>query len=122
MLISFQVMMNTEMNMLADKKSYWLKMIEEQEDSGLSQTAFCKEKNLKTHQFYYYLRLLKNENVSEVGIKNKVVPIQIKPVATTSINLSKEIRLILQNDVQCILPIGIPIEQIEQLLKVILSC
>ncbi len=110
------------MNNLAAKRAYWFNMIKEQETSELSQADFCKEKNLKIHQFHYYLKLLKNESFSHEEIKNKVVPIQIKSVQNNSTKELKEIRVLLQNGMQCVLPNDMKIEQIGQLVKVLLSC
>ncbi|MBA3723255.1 MAG: hypothetical protein H0W88_12755 [Parachlamydiaceae bacterium] len=110
------------MNNLADKRAYWFNMIKEQETSEISQAAFCKEKSLKIHQFHYYLKLLKNESISQEEIKNKVVPIQIKSTQNNSIKEFNEIRVLLQNGIQCVLPSDMDAEQIGQVVKALLSC
>lgn len=38
----------------SENRDQWKKIIQEQQNSGLTTTAFCLEKNIKPHQFTYF--------------------------------------------------------------------
>ena len=44
---------------LKQKRKYWRVIIDEFEQSGLSQTQFAKEKGLNNHQISYWLKKFK---------------------------------------------------------------
>ncbi len=59
--------------MREDRRAYWSKLIAEQEASGASIRAFCKQKNLRDHSFYLWRRRLrKKEAVRFVELKTVV--------------------------------------------------
>jgi len=105
------------------QKDKWRTLIEEQEKSGLSVSTFCKEHNLKLAQMYCYRHKLKKCNsVAKVTIAKKLVPIKIKSTPPVAAVLSGELRLILSNGIQCVLPSHTSMTQIKQLVEVLLSC
>jgi hypothetical protein len=104
------------------QKDRWRALIEEQEESGLSVSTFCKERNLKLSQMYCYRHTLKkHDSGDKATISKKLVPIKIKQ-EHNAVMLSGELRLILNNGIQCVLPSHMEINQIKQLVEVLLSC
>ena len=56
---------------LEQKRSYWKQHIDSWQETGLTQTEYCRQHNLKHHQLVYWKkRFLKTEkNVSFVSVK-----------------------------------------------------
>jgi hypothetical protein len=56
---------------LEQKRSYWKQHIERWQETGLTQTEYCRQHNLKHHQLIYWKkRFLKTEtDVSFVSVK-----------------------------------------------------
>lgn len=94
----------------------WKSLIEEQEESGLSQSEFCRRNQLVASQFGYYRSLFKTSRPIE---KLEFQPIQFKVNEET---LGMEIKALLPNGLQFIFPSHIAVKQIKQLLEVMLSC
>lgn len=91
----------------------WQKIIEEQEASGLSQTQFCKERNISSAQLGYYRSVLKPKRAPE----GSFTPISIKqPLA------SKDVRVLLPNGFQCTFPSDLSASSIKELMKALLLC
>jgi len=105
---------NTEQQ---ERHGKWKALIEEQEESGLSQINFCKQKNVSSAQLGYYRSILKpklpNENVS-IG--------SFSPVKINQQTSEKEIRLTLPNGFQCLFPATIDPAYLKKLIEVFLSC
>ncbi len=122
MLITIPHSRKGKMNGSILQKDKWCALIEEQEKSDLSVSAFCKERNLKLAQMYCYRHKLKKRNSAvKTTISKKLVPIKIKQ-KHDAVMLSGELRLILNNGIQCVLPSHMEINQIKQLVEVLLSC
>ena len=101
---------------IEEKKSRyakWQAIINEQEASGLSQTQFCKERNISSAQFVYYRSEFKPKQIAAASFS----PVTIKQVSPI-----KEIRLTLPNGFQCIFPSDLSTLQIKELVMVLLSC
>lgn len=107
-------MTNTDPN---QKYAYWKKLVEEQQDSGLSQKEFCKQRDLVLSQFVYYRCQLKAVSSSEES-GFKPVKVSTKECSASS----GDIKLMLPNGFQCIFPCLIEPQQIKRLIEVLLSC
>ena len=102
------------------QKDKWFALIEEQERSGLSVSAFCKERHLKLSHMHHYRHLLKKqkEAIADKSAE-KLVPIKIntKPIAAVG-----EIHLILSNGIHCIVPGKIDPNQLKAFVEVLMTC
>jgi len=49
------------------KSQHWQAIIEQWRDSGLTQTQFCTEQDIKLHNFYYWLKKQRLENEPDFG-------------------------------------------------------
>jgi hypothetical protein len=71
----------------------------------------------------YYRQQFKKQKLSSFNkLQQKIVPIQLKTSADNNITPFNEIKLVLQNGLQCILPSTMDITTVGQLLKVLQSC
>jgi len=75
-------------------------IIKEWEQSGESQTTFCKNKNLSFHIFYYWLRLYKDQS-RHAATRKAFIPVTIPVNEMTS---SNEIEIHYPNGVRIVLP------------------
>jgi len=99
--------------------SEWRNLIEEQEKSGMNQESFCKTKGVSVAKLQYYR---KKTQVPQVQPRQKFTEIKLTPAAPKPPLVSKEIRLILQNGIQCFLPADIDIKQAKAWVEALLSC
>jgi len=99
--------------------SEWRSLINEQEKSGMNQEAFCKMKGVSVAKLQYYRKKTRataaqpRKKFSEIKLINTI----LKPPLS-----QKEIRLILQNGIQCFLPSDIDAQRVKSLIGVLLSC
>ncbi len=100
-----------------ERHAKWKILIEEQEKSGLSQTNFCKQKNLSSAQLGYYRSILKPKLPNEKISIGSFTPIKINQQT-----LEKDIRLNLPNGFQCSFPSTIDPAYLKKLIEVMLSC
>ncbi len=106
------------MNERALNREKWQKLIEEQEKSGLTQAEFCQQRNIVLSQFVYYRGITKGKSKSPPE-SNPLMPIKIsKPLS----KISSEIKLVLPNGLQCMVPSEIDITQIKLLVEALLRC
>jgi hypothetical protein len=91
----------------------WQELIKDQVASGLSQTQFCKERNISSAKLGYYRSVLKS-NQSQMG---SFTPVTIKQPPD-----SKDIRITLPNGFQCIFPSDLSASQAKEWIMVLLSC
>ncbi len=103
-------MNNDEQNARHEK---WKELIKEQEASGLSQTQFCKERNISSAKLGYYRSVL-NPKQPHVG--------SFTPVTLKQASLLKDIRITLPNGFQCVFPSDLSASQIKEWITVLLSC
>src|SRR3990167_9730198 len=89
----------------------WQTIIEEQEASGLSQTQFCKDRNISSAQLGYYRSVLKPKQ-TQIG--------SFTPVAIKQVSSSKDIRITLPNGFQCVFPSDLSASQIKEWVTVLL--
>ena len=76
-----------------EKRAQWRKHITDWRHSGLSQKAYCESHELKTHQFWYWLRQFDNAGKTRshrCGDQNEVspgfVPVNVTPSHRTTEN------------------------------------
>lgn len=101
-----------------DRYTKWKELISEQEKSGLSQTAFCKQNNLAASKFGYYRSVIKSQE--KVHLDKKLFsPVQIKNPEPTK---SSELKIILPNGFQCIISSAMSVAHLKQLMEALLSC
>ena len=103
----------------SERRAKWLELVEKQEQSGLSQTEYCKQHNITLPQFSYYRGLLKS--------RGKILPQKIKaftPIKINKIepNTSSDIRIVLPNGFQCFIPCSVDTHHVKRLMEVLLSC
>jgi len=103
--------MNKEDQELRHEK--WRKLINEQEESGLTQADFCLERNISTAQMSYYRGLFKPKPVQTGAFS---------PVCIKQASSSKDIRITLPNGFQCVFPSDLNTSQIKEWMMVLLSC
>ncbi len=104
------------MNIDNARHKKWKEIIEEQEKSGLTQEAFCKAHNIKPATLVYYRSVFRKKKPSADPIGQFAKVSLAKP---QSVN---EIRLLLPNGFQCVIPIDIELVRIKELVRVFLSC
>lgn len=98
-----------------EKRAQWAALIQEQETSGLSRQAFCKERDLNFSNFSYYQnRLRKQEQSKLIGV--------FSPVKVKSSFSKQEIQLLLPNGFQCTFPADLEMLQIKDLIRTLLLC
>jgi hypothetical protein len=113
------------MNSPRNKKlNEWRLLLEERKQKGLPIKEFCQEKNITPPQYYYYQGLINSpEKLKKIKTpKNKPSP--IKPIQLIN-SPSKEnagIRFILPNNLQCILPRDMALNEIKAILEMVMSC
>ena len=92
----------------------WFSLVDEQSSSGLSQTEFCKQRNLTLCRFGYYKKLRAGKpNVSEASFS----PVVIKQSHSVA-----DVRVELPNGFCCHVPVGISPEKLKQLVGALISC
>ncbi|HVY53741.1 MAG TPA: hypothetical protein VHA13_04405, partial [Gammaproteobacteria bacterium] len=96
----------------------WQALIEEQEKSGLSQSEFCRQRDIVLSQFSYYRGLLKANNRVQSRKQELFSSVQLKKLETKS----DEIKIVLPNGFQCHVPASIDTTQIKKLMETLLSC
>jgi len=52
---------------LAERRTHWRTIIEDQATSGLNITAYCREKQIKRHQFHSWQRRLREQQSGAGG-------------------------------------------------------
>lgn len=63
-------------NQLTKKQRYWQRYIEQWSQSGLSQAAYCRERNLKIKSFTYFKSRLKKKNLPVQFVQVPVEPVR----------------------------------------------
>lgn len=59
--------------MREERRTYWTKLIAEQEASGATIQAFCKQRGIGVHSFYSWRRRLRNVEPAQFALLNTVV-------------------------------------------------
>jgi hypothetical protein len=106
------------MNSNTERHNDWRLLIEEQATSGLSQRAFCQNRNLVLWQFTYYHQQLRKNRLKAIVNKPMVVPVQVLKEPPISM---KEIKVTLPNGLQLSLPCA-DVVNLKQWLGVLKTC
>ena len=48
-------------------RSQWLQLINEQQESGLSIRRWCRENNVTASQYYYWLKIVRQDSIIKAG-------------------------------------------------------
>lgn len=102
------------------KHADWQQLVEEQQNSGLSQKVFCEQKSIILSKFGYYRSILKNDGAKSTIKPTSFVPVKISTKEHTV--PSSEIKLSLPNGFQCTFQSTIDPAQIKRFVEVLLSC
>lgn len=93
----------------------WFNLVKEQAASGLTQTAFCKQRNLVFCRFGYY----KKQYTLESDPQTKA----FSPVLVNTASDTKcEIKIELPNGFRCHVSSAVTSEKLKQIVTVLLSC
>lgn len=63
-------------------RSEMFSLIEAWKQSGLSQQVFCREKNLRYHQFHYWYKVYRDKNNTPQSGKPSFVPVHLEEVSS----------------------------------------
>lgn|ERR1700722_6743950 len=110
------------MNVDNDRHALWRNLLVEQRQSGDTIKAFCENRDVSLAQFYYYRSLFKKTSAGNSKKNAKVAPIRLCPPANKVEQKSDNLRVVLRNGMQCILPCDIDLKRLQQLVEVLLSC
>jgi len=97
----------------------WRDLVEKQEQSGLSQTAYCKQNNLSMPKFTYYRGTIKASSRIPSQKLKVFTPIKINKTEPVT---SADIRIVLPNGFQCFIPCSVDAHHVKRLVEVLLSC
>lgn len=103
---------------ITERREKWKLLIDEQEQSGLTQEAFCKQHNLSQATFTHYRGLFRGRKLLQSKSEISV----FKPINITKPAGSTEIRLTLPNGFLCTFPLDINPSRIKEIVENILSC
>ena len=96
----------------------WIDIYREWANSGMSKKDFCRERNIREKQFYYYQRQIRNIAAESAGLpstKNESRPEIVKmTVGTEEISPMIQLRL---NGVEMCLPENVPTSFLSKLLE-----
>ena len=104
---------------LEQKHDHWLRLVEEQKQSGLSQKEYCNQNNIVLSQFVYYRCQLKKES-SQPITSNCFAPVKLSE--KKDMIAPGELKLSLPNGFQCSVPYNIDTSQLKRLVEALLSC
>ena len=102
-----------------ERREKWRELVEKQEQSGLSQTEYCKQHNLSIPQFTYYRGLIKASSRIPSQKLKAFTPIKINKTEPIT---SADIRIVLPNGFQCFIPCSVDAPHVKRLVEVLLSC
>ena len=95
-------------NKLTKKQKYWQRHIEKWSQSGLSQAAYCMERNLKIKSFTYFKSRLK-----------KNLPVQFVQVPVEPVRVPSFLKLNIGSSFQIEIPDGFSQNTLTQVLHVL---
>lgn len=101
-----------------DRYAKWRDIISEQEASGVSQSEFCRQRNLVLSKFVYYRGVIKSREQTNASQK-LFSAVGIKPPESKA---ASEIKIILPNGFQCIVPAIMDTACVKRLMEALLSC
>ena len=68
------------------KSQHWQVIIQQWRNSGLTRTQFCTEKNIKLHNFQYWLKKQRLENEPDLAGAG-FIPVSVNPNSSQKIEL-----------------------------------
>jgi hypothetical protein len=102
------------------RNTHWRSLVEEQQQSGLSQKEFCKQRNLSLSKFVYYRYQFKEGNNKRVMKASSFVAVKVS--GKENAVAPGEIKVSLPNGFQCSFPTHLDSIQIKRLVEVLLGC
>lgn len=100
----------------------WRQLIEEHEQSGLSQKQFCKDRGIADSTMSTYRAKLKKENKAAQSVLSSVTPIELKSKPVNKQASKEKIKITLPNGFTCETNLGADLPYLKRLLGVLLSC
>ncbi len=100
-------------------RAEWYEQIRDYESSGLSQTEFCKQRNLIQCRFGYYRKQYKQQTDDSFVTTKEFSPVVLNQPSTLQIN---NIKIELPNGFRCYVPNEVSPEHLKKLLGIMLSC
>ena len=85
-------MPDSRQNQRTKKQKYWQRHIEKWSQSGLSQAAYCRERNLKIKSFIYFKSRLK-KNLPVQFVQVPVGPVQAPSFLKLNISSSFQVEI-----------------------------
>jgi len=98
----------------------WFKFVEEYKNSSLTQTEFCKQKNISLCRFGYYVKKCRDKIETSPSSKQPSFS-QINIQSDVS-KKAPEVRIELINGFKCHVPVNIHPDQLKMLLRTLLAC
>lgn len=80
-------MSNLKHEVIAER---WAVLIKERIDSGMTIKEWCRERNIKESQYYYWLKAFREEEADEMGQERQSSPFVELPVVFPEQKLQKE--------------------------------
>ncbi len=99
-----------------EKRAHWKKLILEWKESGLSQTAFCRQRNLKYANFVHWRRRFKSRE-QELVSAPALLPIRLRATGDVSSKQPSIIQITLGNGKRIDLPIDVSPEQLRAVIS-----
>lgn len=94
----------------SEKRAQWASLLDELDQSNLTQQQFCELKGLKLHMLTYYLKQRRKKGVTKD--EQKFVPVEIKPEVNHAYY-----KLKIANTIELDVPCHLPPNQIAQLIS-----
>lgn len=98
-----------------DREQYWRELIRGQQASGLSISAFCREREVSPASFFDWRRKLASRDGEEVA--DKFVPIELGPPASLAGRPGFEV--VLPNGLRVLVPSRFDADALRELLDVL---
>lgn len=79
--------MNTRKVTMEYRMNQWIGIIRECRDSGQTVTSWCREHDINTKSYYYWLRKVRNaacNALPTIKTEGHIVPLEIQKVSTSS--------------------------------------
>jgi hypothetical protein len=99
----------------------WFNLVDEFQQSGLTQANFCKQKNISLCRFGYYVKKSrdKDKNLSTSTKAPSFSEINVQSVISNNVN---DFTIELINGFKCKVPVNIHPDQLKIIVRTLLSC
>jgi len=99
----------------SERYAYWQSIIKEQQQSGLSISAFCRKKELKETQFsYYFYKVLGKKALKRDQSQQTFMPITIKGKQSTA---EQHYQVHLPTGIKITVPLNFEEAQLKRLIR-----